>query len=39
VPLRVNFSGENFHACNPRILNLALAAIRSGEVTGVYAAL
>jgi hypothetical protein len=39
VPLRVNFSGENFHAWNPRVLNLALAAIRSGEVAGVYAAL
>jgi hypothetical protein len=39
VPLRVNFSGENFHTWDPRVRNLALAPIRSGEIAGVYATL
>ena len=39
VPLRVNFSRENFHARNPSILNLALTPIRSGEFACVHASL
>jgi hypothetical protein len=39
VPLRVNFSGENLHTWDPRVLNLARASIRSSEIAGVYATL
>jgi hypothetical protein len=39
VPLRVNFSGENFHTWYPRGLNFALVSIRSSEIAGVYATL
>jgi hypothetical protein len=39
VPLRVNFSRENFHARDPRILNLALAPIRGREFARIHASL
>jgi hypothetical protein len=39
VPLRVNFSRENFHAWDPSFLYLALAPIGSGELTRVHASL
>jgi hypothetical protein len=39
VPLRVNFSRENFNARNPSILNLAPAPIRSREFARVHASL
>jgi hypothetical protein len=37
VPLRVNFSRENFNARDPSILNLALAPICSREFASVQA--
>jgi hypothetical protein len=39
VPLRANFSRENFHARDPSILNLALAPIRRREFARVHAPL
>jgi hypothetical protein len=39
VPLRVNFSRENFNARDPSILNLAPAPIRSREFARVHASL
>ena len=39
VPLRVNFSRENFNAWDPSFLNLALAPIRSREFARVHASL
>src|SRR5437763_15543029 len=37
VPLRMNFSRENFHAWDPGFLNLTLVAVRADKFTGVQA--